>query len=224
MQKLYVLGGGTFYYVRNHLALCAPAFGSTARDLVMYCRARFRDMDTKMLLTKMADPLGLFGEQEEDITTNDDVASVIDTLKEDPDTKVIFFNIAMCDWKGEIAINMDTSDEIIQSGKYAKRLKSNEGRKIMSLIPNDKVISHIREGREDIYVVGFKTTCGATEQEQAVAGLNLLKDSNINLVLVNDTRTRINMIITPEETEYQAITDRKLALSELVELAWHKSK
>ena len=26
-EKIYILGGGTFNYVRNHLALAAPAFG-----------------------------------------------------------------------------------------------------------------------------------------------------------------------------------------------------
>lgn len=31
MQKrVEILGGGTFSYVRNHLAICAPAFGETA--------------------------------------------------------------------------------------------------------------------------------------------------------------------------------------------------
>ena len=33
MKKIYILGGGTFNYVRNHLALAAPAFGETARKL-----------------------------------------------------------------------------------------------------------------------------------------------------------------------------------------------
>lgn len=33
MKKIIILGGGTFSPIRNHLSLCAPAFGTTAKYL-----------------------------------------------------------------------------------------------------------------------------------------------------------------------------------------------
>ena len=36
MKKVHVIGGGTFSDIRTHLALCAPAFGYTAKKLNEY--------------------------------------------------------------------------------------------------------------------------------------------------------------------------------------------
>jgi len=33
MKKIIIYGGGTFSPIRNHLSLCATAFGTTARKL-----------------------------------------------------------------------------------------------------------------------------------------------------------------------------------------------
>lgn len=33
MKKIIILGGGTFMPIRNHLSLCAPAFGRTAQQI-----------------------------------------------------------------------------------------------------------------------------------------------------------------------------------------------
>jgi hypothetical protein len=70
--------------------------------------------------------------------------------------------------------------------------------------------------------VAFKTTCGATFQEQYVTGLNLLKKNSCNLVLANDTKTHVNMIITPEEAKYHVTTDREEALRQLVDMTYHR--
>jgi len=217
MKKLYVLGGGTISHVRNHLALCAPAFGSTGRRLFDLCYERFRDINLNLNLTKMADFTS-------DMVTNADVASRIHELVSDLDTKVIFFNVALCDWTGEIAISMDKNEDKVVSGKYAERLKTSDGFKMMLLSPAEKIIRGIRKTRKDIFVVGFKTTCGATEKEQYLAGLDLLKKSSLNLVLANDTRTRVNMIITPEEAKYHVTKDREVALAQLVDMTWYRSQ
>ena len=218
MKKVYILGGGTISHVRNHLALCAPAFGSTARQILDLCQKKFTDTQNYLFLTKMADFTS-------PMITNEDVEELVKNINEDLNVKVVFFNVAMCDWNGEIAVNLDEENpELIKSGKYAKRLKTSEGHKVMMLKPAEKIIKRIRENRKDIFVVGFKTTCGATEQEQYIAGLNLLKTNSINLVLANDTRTRLNMIITPEEAKYQVIKNREWALAELVDMTWYRSQ
>ena len=33
MKNIDIIGGGTVSHVRNHLALCAPAYGTTSRQL-----------------------------------------------------------------------------------------------------------------------------------------------------------------------------------------------
>lgn len=54
-KKCIVIGGGTFNHVRAHLALAAPAFGETARQLHALCEKKFTTMDVDLVLTKMAE-------------------------------------------------------------------------------------------------------------------------------------------------------------------------
>lgn len=209
MKNLYVLGGGTFSHVRNHLALAMPAFGTTAKKLAELARNKFLKMNVNLVLTKMAD-------SSSDIVTNEDVKKLTNQLTADLETKVVFFNFGMCDYSGEVGN--------IKSGKYAERLRTPIGGVYrMELSPNDKIVKDIRKNRKDIFLVAFKTTCGASEQEQYLAGLNLLKKNSCNLVLANDTLTRVNMIITPEEAKYHVTTDREEALSQLIDMTYLRS-
>lgn len=207
-KTVHIIGGGTLSHVRNHLALSAPAYGSTAKRLYELCQERFDKMDIHLHLTKMAD-------SNSKLETNLDVKEFLMNLRADYNTKVIFMNAAMCDFEGQIG------DE--DSDKYATRLKTKDGEVFMELIPAEKVLKHVREGRKDIFLVAFKTTCGATEQEQYLAGLDLMKKNSCNLVLANDTKTRKNMIITPEEARYHVTTDREEALVNLVDMAFYRS-
>ncbi len=202
---IHIFGGGTFSYVRNHLALAAPAFGQTARYINSF-------YDNACLhLTKMADHNSV-------LVTNSDIERKLDKLIGDPLCKVIYFNVALCDYQGDI-INSP-----IKSGKHSARLKTSDGEQTMKLSPAEKLIGKIRKNRKDIFVVGFKTTCGASSDEQYITALNMLKANSINLVLANDTLTYNNMIVAPEETRYHETTDRNLVLSKLVEMVDARSK
>ena len=252
IKRIHIIGGGTFKYVRNHLSLCAPAFGETAKTLHHALLGRYMTIarekgwerlgrnsefyravvqmimegvpeerincyaDTfgipldKVLvpvlhLTKMADP-----RPDNKLTTNEDVAALIDRLVADPTTDAIVMNAAICDFSGQVGD--------IPSGKHAQRLKTREGQQTMVLAPTDKIISRIRKDRKDIFLVAFKTTTDATEQEQYIAGLNLLKANSVNLVLANDTVTRRNMIIVPEEARYHVTMNREEALQGLTDM------
>ena len=209
LKKVYILGGGTFSYVRAHLALAMPAFGETAKKIEQLCKERFADkMNVVLQLTKMADSTS-------SLVTNEDVGKYVSTLREDLHTKVIFMNVGLCDFDGMIGQ--------IESGKYAERLRTKNGNEKMFLRPTEKILKNIRDGRKDIFLVAFKTTCGATEQEQYLAGLELMKRNSCNLVLANDILTRVNMIITPEEAKYEVTNDRNLALRTLVDMTYHRS-
>lgn len=214
-KTVEIIGGGTISHVRNHLALCVPAYGTTAKAIDSICYQHSDKLQVNLHLTKMAD-------SSSKIETNEDVEALIDKWIADPNVKIIFFNVALTDFKGTIIKPGAMGGRTI-SGKYEPRLKTVEGYQDLSLEPTPKLISKIRKNRKDIFLVGFKTTCGASENEQYLEGLKLLKVSSCNLVLANDTKTRVNMIITPEEARYHVTTDRNVALTNLVEMAYLRS-
>lgn len=219
-QKLvHVIGGGTISHVRNHLALCASAYGTTARRLTELSRTQSDTMDVILHLTKMGDPGST-------IETNNDLKRLVLELVDDLKTKIVFWNPAVVDFDGTIGE--------VSSGKYAEHLKTTgpDGAAQsydLNLTPADKLVDLIRNGgegrkpRKDIFLVSFKTTSGVTPEEQYRVGLDMLKRSSSNLVLANDTVTRLNMIIVPEEASYHVTTDREEALKGLVEMAYLRS-
>lgn len=216
-KKVHIIGGGTVSHVRSHLALAAVAHGSTAIQLAHNFQFhRSNKLEVVLHLTKMA-------ERKSEIETPEDVKALVDKLVDDKSTKIIIFNPAIVDFSGKI----QGSD--VESGKYAERLNSRanwEGYptgNTMFLTPTDKIIGTIRKHRKDIFLVGFKTTCGMSDKAQYVAGLNLLKQASCNLVLANDVKTRLNMIITPEEAAYHVTQDRDAVLKQLTDMALLRS-
>lgn len=174
MRKvIHILGGGTIFHVRNHLALCAPAYGGTAKYIAELLSRRNgfeeRDcnMDIDLHLTRMAGG---------GLETNDDVSRLADQIIADPRSKIVFFSLAMCDFDGRIGD--------VESGKYAERLRSREAETAsIRLSMAEKVVGRFRKVRKDIFLVAFKTTSGAAPEGQYVAGLHLLKSASANLVL-----------------------------------------
>ncbi len=218
-KVVHVIGGGTIAHVRSHLALVAPAYGATARRIAQLCREQSKTMDVRLHLTRMADPEGK-------METWEDLRGLIGELAADRLTKIIFMNAAMVDFAGTIGE--------VASGKYAERLDSRDPTGVpmghtMQLRPLPKLLGLVRQGgdgiaaRKDVFLVGFKTTCGLAPEKQYDRGLRLLKATSANLVLANDTKTRLNMIITPEEASYHQTTDREAALRALVEMAYLRS-
>ena len=199
MQKIVILGGGTVNHVRNHLAICAPAYGGTAKALATLVGEELRAQglterfEVQTMLTKMADSSSR-------IETNADVAVLVDSLVADPTVKAVIFNVALADFEGSI--------EGVASGKYAERLRTKNGKVSLDLTPSEKLIGRFRQERKDIFVVGFKTTADQSSDTQYRRGLELLKSNSLNLVIANDTVTRNNMIIAPEETRYSETTER----------------
>lgn len=200
--SIRIVGGGTVSHVRNHLALCAPAYGTTARRLLGLCHAAGRQAE--LILTRMADPTSAY-------ETNDDLAGLVQEIVSDRKAKIVFWNPAICDFNGQVGS--------VTSGPKAQRLKTANGDVDMHLSPADKLVSTFRATRKDLFLVAFKTTTGATPDEQYRAGLSLLKSNSANLVLANDTVTGLNMVVAPEETRYHQTLDREEALAGLVEMA-----
>jgi len=224
MKKIHVLGGGTHFHVRPHLALSAPAGGKTARTiarLIAYWpNPLFAEHEVHLHLTRMATP-------DSKLDTNADIEKLVDSIIADPESRLVFFSTALCDFEGSILTESPEFSGLqvsTPSGKDQPRLKSREGSQYMALTPAAKIIGKIREQRKDIFLVGFKTTAGATEDEQFDAGLKLCKESHCNLVLANDLHTRVNMIVTPEQARYSVTTDRDKVINDLVEMTGRRSK
>lgn len=245
MKRVVIISGGTVNHIATHLALSAPAYGSTGRQLQHLCEQRWNPEGP----TRLDDDLQPYSDKKytadidlrstrmaggSTIETNADVEMLIDDLIDDPRVKVIFMPVALCDFEpSDVYYDQDLCGGVLygrwendnanyKPGKGAKRLSSKFEYDI-SVKPAAKIISKIRQKRKDIFLVGFKTTDGATEQEQYLAGLNLLKASSCNLVLANDVKTRLNMIITPEEARYHVTNNRLYVLQNLVEMAWLRS-
>lgn len=215
--RAVVIGGGTFSHVRTHLALAAPAFGATAVALAGHLE--MNRWPVKAVLTRMAGG-------EKHLETNEDVAHYLDSLLLDHRVKLIAMNAALCDYGGSVQDrDHDAGCEDASlwkdtpSGKRNPRLKTSEGDQYLHLLPAEKVLNRIRKNRKDIFLIAFKTTTGASHEEQYRAGLELLKKSSCNLVLANDVVTRYNMIITPEQAIYSLTADRTEALRELAVMA-----
>jgi len=204
-KKIHIIGGGTVAQIGPHLALCAPAYGGTAKRLHHLCWQQCHTLDSELHLTKLA------GGNE--LETNADIAKLVNEIVADPASKIVFLNAALVDFQYDGVAD-----------KYGERIKSRETPHLqLNFVPADKVVGNIRKNRKDIFAVAFKTTSGATPEEQYIAGLNLLKESSLNLVFANDVKTRLNMVITPEEARYHETTDRDEALEGLVEMTLLRS-
>lgn len=215
-KQIIIIGGGTISWVCNHLALSAPAYGSTARRLGKLCEQLAPTMESVLYLTEMA---GGCDSANYPLETNEDVSKLVDDIVANDKTKIVFFSAAMVDFEGEVLPEGFT----VNPGKYGTRLASKDAPYHLTLHSAEKVIKKVRKTRKDIFLVGFKQTCGLTEDEQYIAGLNLCKKASCNLVLANDTKTRTNMIITPEEARYHVTKNRQEVLSALVDMALLRS-
>lgn len=229
-KNVYVIAGGTVAHIAPHLALSAPAYGKVGwalwKTLDEFNHGAYTP---KLVLTRMA--AGNFEGAPETAETNEDVAQVIDTLVADLDTKMIFLAAALCDFEPLAVQRVDDHGfEVPLTIEGVATGKTSHPRLVSSAIhsvvfqPAEKIVNRVRKERKDIFLVAFKTTAGATPDEQYFTGLKLLKNASCNLVLANDVKTRLNMVITPEQARYHETTDRDIALTGLVEMALARSE
>ncbi|MFO0658708.1 MAG: phosphopantothenoylcysteine decarboxylase [Polyangiaceae bacterium] len=209
--RIQVIAGGTQFHVRPHLALSAPAYGGTGRRLKQLVESHGEQVD--LHLTTMAGGPST-------LETPSDVARLVNELVADDAVRILFMPVAIADFEGSVLDGGVAS----ASGLDQPRLKTSQGNVDLRLTPAPKIIGNIRKTRKNLFLVGFKTTSGATGDEQFAAGLRLLKSASCNLVLANDLRTRLSMVITPEQASYHASTDRQASLAGLVEMALLRSR
>jgi len=207
--SIHIFGGGTLSHVRSHFAITAAAYGETAR--VLHALLGKKNIPSELHLTKMA----CMGKS--DLETNDDIRKRTEAILADPASKVIIFNVAVADFDGQIGD--------VPSGKYAPRLKSrDETQAPLILKAADKIIPRIKQQRPDIFLVAFKTTAGADEQDQLQRGLKLLNDVQADIVLANDTKTRRNLLIAKGGVILCDTKDRALAMQTIADAVAAQTK
>jgi hypothetical protein len=175
-MTIHIFGGGTIQHVRNHMALCAPAYGTTARRLFDLLGPNIAQLH----LTRMAD-------FQSSMETNEDVAARLQEVLADPSTRAVVFNVALCDYCGQIGD--------VTSGKYAQRLSSREGAQALRLTPTPKLLQRVKTIRPDVALVGFKTTADASPDFQCRLALRQFEETGADVVFANDTVTRHNMLV-----------------------------
>lgn len=205
-KVVHIIGGGTVSYLGSHLATCAPAYGGTARRLLPLCHETFDKMSIRVHLTRMAGG-------GKDLETNHDMDRLVDQLIASDTTKIIFMSAAIADF-GRIA-------DMRHGERFSSHVPWESVDFALDVLP--KIVTKIRKERKDIFLVAFKQTEGSSEDQQYISGLRLCKEASANLVLANDMRSQLNMVITPEEARYHVTTDRMDALKGLVEMAKARS-
>lgn len=193
MNKVVIIGGGTFNHVSCHLSLAAPAFGTTARQLAKMYQGH---MAVDLVLTKMADHTSKL------ITSEDVVNHVLHEILPDKDVKIIVMNAAMCDFT-------------MKSPSQDSRLSSQKSYDVVLEGIRVKLLDAIKTIRPDIVVAGFKTTHGASYVEQVWKARYCLQENKIDIVLANDVQTRSNMLLN-NRYEFVADGSRELMLEQLV--------
>ncbi len=198
MSKTLIYGGGTMNYVRNHLALCAPAFGKTA--------THFNNITNfgQLILTKMAI-------QGSSIITNEDLEKdVLEKIK-NPYVKSLFWNPAVCDFNGSVDGG--------RSGKYGKRLSSRaHSKQLINLTPADKILSKIRLMRPDLFIVAFKTVdkdsfvfsdrYNANSSKARIERLKLYSKCKLaNLTIINCPESKETLIAKPCDQTHSLIIE-----------------
>lgn len=206
-SHIHIFGGGTISHVRAHFDVGVFTRGTTAKNI----QTILRNKGEKSVLHMTA-----MGDTSSKLLTDLDVAKRVDEIIADTEVKIVFFNVAMVDFHGQIGD--------IPSGKRAKRLESRGGDLIMQLTPAEKIINRFKKDRKDLFVVGFKTTSGETEEVQYQKGTRLLNGACIDLVLANDIVTKNNIIIEKNGHKLFSSLDREESLSKLIDFTLLYSK
>lgn len=249
-KQVHIIGGGTVSYIRPHFAISAPAYGNTARALHIEVQGHpdFQG-ESHLYTTRMAGgeyerrTVGINGpvpgvndvraslfNAPRNLETNQDLTELIDKLVSDPAPKILFLPVAVCDFEA-VSIVGEWPERTVEweVGRHLSKLSTGVVRVPLDhqlsirLGVAEKIIERIQKTRKDIFLVGFKETTGYSPREQFTAGLNLLKLASCNLVLANDSQTKISVIVTPEEAPYEPFSDRGIALATLVDMALNRS-
>ena len=199
MNNILIAGGGTVSHVRSHFALCAPAYGSSARALAGLLEGRAR---SELLLTAMAN-CGHGPESSEELCL-----ALREKLQTGHFTHCVM-NAAVCDFDGQIGD--------VPSGKRAPRLKSRAGPMDMQLAGAPKILAALAAEFPGCSFTGFKTTSGSEPAEIQALASRQMAETGAQMVFANDILTRENFLFANRGAGAELIFsgERALAMEKL---------
>lgn len=179
--SIHIFGGGTTFHIRPGLALTAPSQGRTALGISTYLRQKSERFQLHLTKTAGGD-VGL--------DTTNEVAQRLHEVISNPTTKIVFVGTALCAWEGSLR----TFKGALPVGREHPALPTNRGAFNLLLIASDSIIRNLRKIRNDVLLVGFRSTSGVDEIEQ----FRLAQDSLscYNLILSNDSTSGRNLLVT----------------------------
>jgi phosphopantothenoylcysteine synthetase/decarboxylase len=163
-KSIKIVAGGTVEHIASHLSLSSIAYGTVGKQLFSFCcdEDAANKMDVHLLLTKMAD-------HRSNIETVEDLSKLIDDFVKDKKVKIVFWAPAVLDFKiKEFFPNKEGRSIAHKRGKYSPRFDSDTIIEMKLGYNYEKLLHKIRETRKDIFLVSFKQTCGASEEEMYV--------------------------------------------------------
>lgn len=204
LQKIVIFSGGTINYIRPHFALCAPAFGTIGNN-IFDAFTEWRDKKFPPELIKEIDaPIAMNQIIHErtkmaggdSIVTNEDLALVLDGYLADPTVGCIIMAAAVCDFEADSVRSKYGDCE--DAGKHLPRLNTSNPDKYykIAVYPAEKLITKIKEHRPDIFLVGFKTTTDASDDELKEACIKSQTANGGNLIFGNDINLHTNVLIS----------------------------
>lgn len=108
-KKIIVIGGGTVYHVRSHLALSAIAYGNTAKEISRLLAQEFvsEEYEIQTMLTRMGDPTST-------LETHQDIDRLVNEIVED---KTLYTN------RGDVVFTpfMGIGSEVYQALKMKRK-------------------------------------------------------------------------------------------------------
>lgn len=194
-QKVVIISGGTITYIRPHLAISAPAYGTVGDDInIAFLQNNWNVFDIVNTKTKMAD-------KNSAIETTDQLGYYVDELLKDNSVKCIILAAAVCDFNANCIVGQEHPQVDFKIGKCHPRLSSKSNIQI-HLEPAEKIANKIKKERPDIVLVTFKTTTNTIPDELIKITGDSLIANNSNMVIGNDIQNRFNVLVTSDSYQW----------------------
>lgn len=200
-KRIVIYGGSTVEYVTLNLAICNPEYGLIAKKLAKLAPTYMPTLDVDLRLTKMAG-----GDK---LETYACIRQDINEIVHDDITKIVIMAATF-------------NNHVIANDCYISNCPGNHSNINVECKP-PKITNLIRKDRKDIFLVTVSVTSNESKLTQYLKGLDICKSTSSNLVLAIDTGTKLNMVITPEESQYHISLNEDETFRGLLEMTCARS-
>lgn len=105
--------------------------------------------------------------------------------------------------------------------RHPGKLSSKAGTLVLECLPTPKVIKHVKDWNDEVFLVGFKLTSGKDRQEQEELGRQACRENRADLTVVNDQQAinagRHELLLVRAGADPETLGPREEMAFELVE-------